>query len=571
MNLFPYIQKIKSDLYSRVLRPKCPATMGPLLKSCMLAMSLAGAAELSDMEALMAEVRALRSEVASQRERLAASERQEMELARRLQSTNATVQITHSTEYVNETAFKQQSDRLKALEATSFSHEGAMDSIWILLCGALVMFMHAGFAMLETGCCRVKNAQNVLMKNMVNVCVGTLGWWICGWAFAYGSEGNPAGGFIGVREFAATGFLTFKDGEIVPLADGQRQSKALQWFFQWAFCTAGATIVSGGVAERVKSPSYAFFALFMAGFIYPVVAAWTWGGGWLSKFQDVGFMDFAGSGVVHLCGGTAALAGTVVLGPRTGRWEDPEAFEPHSLPLVVLGTFALWFGWYGFNPGSTLALHDAETGALAAQVAMNSTLSAATGGMTVFLLRYAMMKKYDVGGLCNGILAGLVSITAGAANVEANSAFIIGLVGAFVYQGASMALVRMRVDDPVDAVPVHACCGAWACFAAALFDWGNGLDYYHGWKGWKCYPNADGTGCMSGAAGKGLLAQLVLVLTVVLWSGTWATIAFIVLRKTGLLRVSVEVEAAGIDSMSHSPPKAYQMEAPAGSTLILSA
>jgi len=279
-------------------------------------------------------------------------------------------------------------------------------------------------------------------------------------------------------------------------------------------------------------------------------------------------MDFAGSGVVHLCGGTAALAGTVVLGPRTGRWEDPEAFEPHSLPLVVLGTFALWFGWYGFNPGSTLAMHDKETAALAAQVAMNTTLSAATGGIAVFLIRYTMMKKYDVGGLCNGILAGLVSVTAGAANIEAHSAFIIGLVGAFVYQGASMALVRMRVDDPVDAVPVHACCGAWACFAAALFDWGKGLDSYHGWNGWKCYQNADKTGCMSGAAGKGLLAQLVLVVTVIAWSGAWATIAFAVLRKTGLLRVSIETEAAGIDTMSHSPPKAYQMEGPTGNTLI---
>jgi len=560
-HLYPKVLPLEVQLADQSERE---AIMGPFFKSCILAMSLAGAAELSDMEALMVEVRALRAEVTSQRERLSTSGDHEKELARRLQSTS-------STQYVNQAAFDQQSERLKKLEATSFSHEGAMDSIWILLCGALVMFMHAGFAMLETGCCRVKNAQNVLMKNMVNVCVGTLGWWICGWAFAYGSD--PAGGFIGAGEFAAHGFLSFKDGEIIPLAEGQRQSKALSWFFQWAFCTAAATIVSGGVAERVKSPSYAFFALFMAGFIYPVIVAWTWGGGWLSKFQDVGYMDFAGSGVVHLCGGTAALAGTVVLGPRTGRFEDPEAFEPHSLPLVVLGTFALWFGWYGFNPGSTLALHDAETGALAAQVAMNTTLSAATGGITVFLLRYAMMKKYDVGGLCNGILAGLVSVTAGCGNVESHSALFIGLVGAFVYQLASMALVRMRVDDPVDAVPVHACCGIWACFATALFDWGDGMDTYHGWNAWKCYQNAEETGCMSGAAGKGLLAQLVLVITVILWSGAWATIAFVLMKKTGLLRVSVEVEAAGIDTMSHSPPKAYQMEAaPAGgSTLILSA
>jgi len=525
------------------------------LKACFLAACFAESAEVSDLQSLVAEVRALRQEVASNREGLRVQERHEAEMMRRLQAAN-------SPQYVNQTEFDAQSKRIDALAATSFSHEGAMDSIWILLCGALVMFMHAGFAMLETGCCRAKNAQNVLMKNMVNVCVGTLGWWISGWAFAYGSAGDPAGGFIGIHEFVGSGFLTFKDGEIVPLAPGQRTSKALSWFFQWAFCTAGATIVSGGVAERVKSPSYAFFAFFMAGFIYPVIAAWTWGGGWLSKFLDVGFMDFAGSGVVHLCGGTSALAGTVVLGPRTGRWEKPEDFEPHNLPLVVLGTFALWFGWYGFNPGSTLAMHDAQTGALAAQVAMNTTLSAATGGITVFLIRYKILHKYDVGGLCNGILAGLVSITAGCANVESYSAFFIGLIGAFIYQGASMALVKMRVDDPVDAVPVHAVCGTWACFAAALFDWGDGMNNYHGWKGWKCYQNAEGTGCMQGAGGKGLLAQLVMVICVVLWSGTWATAAFVTLKKTGLLRVSADVEAVGIDTASHSPPKAYQMGDP---------
>jgi len=521
-----------------------------LLKACFMAACFAKAAELSDLQSLVAEVRALRQEVASSKERLEAQEKHEAEMMRRLQASS----------YVSQAAFdaqtKIQTKRMDELAAKSIGHDGAMDSMWLLLCGTLVMFMHAGFAMLETGCCRAKNAQNVLMKNMVNVCVGTLGWWIFGWAFAYGSSdsGEPAGGFIGVREFAATGFLTFTDSEIVP-----ENGKPLSWFFQWAFCTAGATIVSGGVAERVKSPSYALFAFFMAGFIYPVVVAWTWGYGWLSTFNDVGYMDFAGSGIVHLSGGAAALAGTVVLGPRTGRWEKPADFEPHSLPLVVLGTFALWFGWYGFNPGSTLAMHDAETGALAAQIAMNTTLSAATGGITVFLFRYALLHKYDIGGLCNGILAGLVSITAGCGNVESYSACFIGLIGAFVYQGASMALVKAGVDDPVDAVPVHGACGIWACFAAALFDWGKGMDHYHAWSGWSCVQNAEGTGCMEGANGKGLLANLVLVLCVMLWSGAWATLAFAGLKMTGLLRVSVEVEEVGIDTASHSPSKAYSL------------
>ena len=182
---------------------------------------------------------------------------------------------------------------MQALKNADYSLGGAMDSAWLCLCGALVMFMHAGFAMLETGSCRAKNASNVLMKNLVNVTVGTLGWWVFGWAFAYGSQGDPANGFIGTSEFFGIGFYTIDEttGVITPLAscdaDGC-QSKMLSWFFQWAFCTAGATIVSGGVAERVKSPTYAVYAFFMASFIYPIIVAWSWGGGWLATVLDVG-------------------------------------------------------------------------------------------------------------------------------------------------------------------------------------------------------------------------------------------------------------------------------------------
>merc|ERR1719454_2411095 len=203
--------------------------------------------------------------------------------------------------------------------------------------------------------------------------------------------------------------------------------------------------------------------------------------GWLTKpdkdvkkhLNEVGFTDFAGSGIVHLTGGMGALMGAIVVGPRKGRFDQgtsEDAFNPHSLPLVVLGTFILWFGWYGFNCGSTLGMSSTSTGALAAQVAMNTTLAAATGGISVFLIRYAIMKKYDVGGLCNGILAGLVSITAGCGNVESGSAVAIGLIGAFVYQGASMLLVKLKIDDPVDASPVHGACGIWGVLAAGLFD-----------------------------------------------------------------------------------------------------
>ncbi|CAE8651088.1 unnamed protein product, partial [Polarella glacialis] len=390
----------------------------------------------------------------------------------------------------------------------------------------LVMLMHAGFSMLEAGCCRAKNTSNVLMKNLVNVCMGTIGWWIFGWALSYGGpylpDGSLEGKFIGRKGFLAEGMIIETPTGVTPAT--APSDHMIAWFFQWAFCTAAATIVSGGVAERVQSPSFAIFAFVMASFIYPVVVAWTWGYGWMYGqigTLSTGFMDFAGSGIVHLCGGVAALAGTCVLGPRNGRFDPDRAqeFEAHSLPLVVLGTFILWFGWYGFNPGSTLSMNDAETGAKAAMIAMNTTLSAAIGGITVFTLRYFITRKYDVGGLCNGILAGLVAITAGcldpncSSNMESGSAVATGFIGAIIYQLMSMLLVKLKIDDPVDASPVHAGAGAWGCLAAALFDFGKDFECYHGWGGWYQTASAnDSLKCASG--GDAILAQLAMIVTI---------------------------------------------------------
>ncbi|CAE7209121.1 amtB [Symbiodinium microadriaticum] len=448
-----------------------------------------------------------------------------------------------------------------ALEATDGSMGAAMDTLWLCLCGALVMFMHAGFAMLETGCCRSKNASNVLMKNLVNVCVGTLGWWVLGYAFAYGGGINR---FIGTTNFLGEGFYT-KDASGNILAPGCAnnacQSTALAWFFQWAFCTAGATIVSGAVAERVQGPTYASYAFVMTSLIYPVVVHWGWSGsGFLGDILDVGVMDFAGSGIVHLTGGVSGLAGTIVLGPRKGRFVNPEEFEPHNLPLVVFGTFALWFGWYGFNPGSTLGMSDGATGALAAQVAMNTTIAAATGGITVFLLRYIILRKYDVGGLCNGILAGLVSITAPCGNIECGSAFAVGFIGALVYQGSSMLLQKLKIDDPVDASPVHGFCGIWGVLAAGLFDWGKGFDHFHGWSGWGCMTDDSGA-CQTGINGSALGAQVILILMVIAWAGTISALTFALLKWWGALRISEDTEDMGLDAKAHSPPKAYAFSA----------
>lgn len=433
----------------------------------------------------------------------------------------------------------------------------AMDHMWLLICGSLVMFMQAGFAMVEAGCCRAKNVQNILMKNLSDVCIGTLGWWALGWAMAYGHDGKK--GFIpgGETGFFGMGFNRDEDSGRITPNDG---NLALNWFFQWAFCSAAATIVSGGVAERVRFGGYAIYSLTMTGFIYPLVVSWTWGSGWLSsEVNDINFIDFAGSGVVHLTGGTGALVGAVIAGSRNGRWDYPEEFVPHSLPLVVLGTFILWFGWYGFNCGSTLSMHDAKTGMLAAQVAMNTTISAATGGISVFTIRLLILRKYDVGGLCNGVLAGLVSITAGCSNVESGSAFCIGLIGGCVYHTASVIIRTVKIDDPIDAFPVHGACGAWGLMAAALFDWGRGFDHVHGFSGWDCMRDVVTRECMTGKGGELVAANAIMLVTIVSWSGTISALIFALLRVFGYLRATDDSQDEGMDS-SCAVKSAYTLE-----------
>jgi Amt family ammonium transporter len=458
---------------------------------------------------------------------------------------------------------KMQVDKVIQDVHTKFTKENtdlqaAMDSLWLILCGALVMFMHPGFALLETGCSRAKNAQSVLFKNILNVTVGSVAWYIFGFGFAYGGpnkDGLLENKFIGSMKFAGGGFLTADDDGNMAIA--KEQSSMLVWFFQWAFCTAAATIVSGAVAQRVQSISYTIYAFIMASFIYPVIVAWTWGYGWVASVGDVGYMDFAGSGIVHLTGGVSALCGAAILGCRAGWTPGDPAFAPHNMPLVVLGTFILWFGWYGFNCGSTLSLHTAARGALASQVAMNTTLSAAIGGITVFSIQYAILKRYDVGGMCNGILAGLVSITAGCGNVESGSAFCIGIIGGIIYKGSSFLVEKLKIDDPVDAASVHGACGIWGVLAAALFDWGNGFDHFHGWSGFDCMK-ANGA-CRDGIGGTVLGVNIAMILAIIAWAGTLSSIIFGVMKYTGVLRVDAETEEAGSDAKHHSPGKAYNM------------
>lgn len=451
--------------------------------------------------------------------------------------------------------------------------KGAMSHLWLILTGALVMFMQSGFAMLEAGTCRRRFAQNILLKNLTDVVVGTMGWWIFGWSFAYSGpmDGDfKANNFAGSQEFLGVGFTTgYSDGQIEPTVSGSTSSN-LNWFFQWAFCSAAATIVSGGVAERMKFPGYVLYSFLLSSFIYPIIVAWSWGYGFLAKVATVGYMDFAGSGIVHLAGGVGALVGAAVAGARPRRFKasrfklepaleegEKDDFAPHSLPLVVLGTFILWFGWYGFNCGSTLAMETASTGALAAQVAMNTTIAAATAGLATLLIRFAVTKDLDVCQMCNGILAGLVSITAGCGNLETGAAFTVGLIGSLIYCGAAALLKFVKIDDPLDAFPIHGACGCWGVLAAALFDWGKGFDYVHGWGGFDC--TAGDSGCLRGVGGSQFAANLCEVVVIAVWVGGLSAIIFVPLHILGVLIADNDSIERGFDADKHSPNKAYDM------------
>jgi len=321
----------------------------------------------------------------------------------------------------------------------------------------------------------------------------------------FNDDDHKKNGFIGGEWFIGHTFLDSNrdDGQIEPSA------KMLQWFFQWAFCSAAATIVSGAIA-----------------------------------------------------------------GPRNGRFEGqelrsrilevPESFNPHSLPLVVLGTLILWFGWYGFNCGSTLSMTGGENGMLAGQIAVNTTLAGSTSGLVVFVLRWIMLKKYDIAGYCCGILAGLVSITAGCANVETGSAMVIGLLGGLIYQCASTLLKVLKIDDPLDAFAVHGACGAWGVLAAALFDWGKNFEHYHGWSGFKCLtyaadePNAGE--CRTGVGGAGLAANIVEIIVIALWVAFWCGLIFAICRKLGWLKATDDLQDLGFDEVKHSPKKGYNYD-----------
>ena len=326
-----------------------------------------------------------------------------------------------------------------------------VDTLWVLMTAFLVFFMQAGFGMVEAGFIRAKNTCNILTKNFLDFCMASLGFFIFGYAIMFG-EGN---GFLGLKGWFLVGA---KSGSDIPLY--------AFWLFQAAFCGAAATIVAGGMAERMKFQAYLIYSFIISAFIYPIVGHWIWGGGWLS---NLGFADFAGSTVVHAVGGFAALVGTVILKPRTGKYNPDgsvNAIAGHNIPLASLGVFILWFGWFGFNPGSTLSVGD---GSLIARVAINTNLAAAAGGIAAMITVWRSFGKPDLSMAMNGALAGLVAITAPCAFVDPWAAIVIGAVGGVIVVLGVVFLDKHRIDDPVGAVPVHGFNGLWGTLAIGIF------------------------------------------------------------------------------------------------------
>lgn len=409
--------------------------------------------------------------------------------------------------------------------------------IWILIAGFLVFWMHAGFAMLEAGSVRAKNTINILFKNIGTISIGAIMYFTIGYSFAYGQKNadEKVSRFGGAGDWALT--------------DSTNETKHL-WFFQYAFAATASTILSGGIAGRAKLEMYFICCIFLTGFIYPIVSHWVWDpNGWLSAFapnykrigydtdpNSCGFIDYAGSGVVHLTGGVAALVGTIFVGSRTGRWEEPENFAAHNYALVCIGVLILWFGWYGFNCGSTLAFD----GQVASKVAVTTTLSPAMASITGSLLMYVLKHKWDITVALNCVLAGLVSITAGCSVVSDWHAIFIGMIGALVYLGASNLMLMAQLDDPVDAVAVHGACGIWGCLAVGIFAEASEIK-----NAYPC-PQAEGNG-----SGLQFAIQLAGVCAIIAWVGITMTIVVLGIKFTIGLRVSKEEEQMGLDVSEH--------------------
>ena len=408
----------------------------------------------------------------------------------------------------------------------------AVNTIWVLVGAALVFFMQAGFAMVETGFTRAKNAGNIIMKNLMDFCIGTPVFWLVGFGLMFGAGNGFIGKIGGIATEAHYGSGMLPDG--VPF-----------WaflIFQTVFCATSATIVSGAMAERTKFLSYCIYSLMISLVVYPVSGHWIWGGGFISQ---MGFHDFAGSCAVHMVGGVAALIGAIILGPRIGKYTKDgksKAIPGHNLTVGALGVFILWFCWFGFNGASTVSM-EGDAIVSAGKIFVTTNLAAAVATVTVMIITWVRYKKPDVSMSLNGSLAGLVAITAGCDTVSPTSAAIIGIASGFIVVfGIEFIDKVLKIDDPVGAVGVHGLNGAFGTLAVGLFSDGAGT----GWKG-----------LLVGGGFHGFGVQLVGMLITIAWVAVTMTIIFQAIKHTIGLRVSAEEEIEGLDSKEHGLTSAY--------------
>lgn len=394
--------------------------------------------------------------------------------------------------------------------------------IWVALCAALVFLMQAGFSMVEAGLTRAKNAGNIVMKNMTDMAVGAVAYWAFGAAFAYG-----AGTFLG-----RSGFF---DPATVLNISGSGDNGATQFIFQMVFAATAATIISGAVAERMKFSGYVIVSIAMTAFIYPVATHWQWPltdgvGAWLF---ERGYHDFAGSSLVHMCGGVAALVCAAILGPRIGKYDkdgNPRAIPGHNIPVAIFGVFILWFGWFGFNGGSTLAAVGQET--QIGIILLSTCIAAGAGGCVAMAVSWIKDGKPDVGMTGNGVLAGLVGITAGTNFASGFEALVIGAVCGGVVVFAVAFFDKIKIDDPVGAISVHGVCGALGTLAVA-------------WVG---------AGETNGAHDISFGTQALGVLAIAAWTAVAMGIVFTIVKMTIGVRVSPEEEMDGLDVHEHGSP-----------------
>ncbi len=428
----------------------------------------------------------------------------------------------------------------------------ANNMVWVLVCAFLVMFMQVGFALCETGFTRAKNASHTMAMNIMVYGIGMLGFWLCGFALQMGGSGGAAtlgGGTLLDSEFVITLFGTefglWGTKGFFLVGDAYDATIFSMFLFQMVFMDTAATIPTGALAERWRFKSFCFYALFMSMLIYPVYANWVWGAGWLSQLGKNfalghGVLDFAGSSVVHMTGGAAALAGVIVLGPRIGKFRadgTPNAIPGHHIPMAVTGCLILAFGWFGFNTGSTLAGGDLRIGV----IAVNTMLASGAGGTAAMLYMWFRYGTPDLSMAANGLLAGLVAITAPCAFVNAPAAVLIGLIaGVLLCMGVLFVENKMKLDDPVGALSVHGVNGAWGMIALGLFADGTYGDKLNG---------VDGTvkGLLYGDAGQ-FFAQLIGVGVNFIFVFVSFYLFFKIFDKIVKMRVSPEVEAEGLDS-----------------------